>query len=1705
MAESFLSFGNSETFRKQLLVRNLTPYSVPGSYTSPGNPINYETNLTVTNVIDSPNNYVSTNLFAKDLYPLNEYGPDGGFGSPIDVNFTPSTNNPEGTNQGPYYPKNGTDLDIINEFFIESAYVTNKWGPSGGYKDLVIITDIQNGGNIYQPYWDPSYYSYSSYPTFNVIFQDDPVGSNGPLSSDTFLAKIGASQLKFAFDERVAQEIQQATIGAINLDTISDPFSASLLATGQQPFFIRNWKITVPENPVLATVSLANRLTGTYFPVSFIPGDYFDDDNPINKPQTEAALGVANSLTGGLLAPILNKYRSPSEVFVANTGNGQRSALFSALDYNLYRPAYNRGLIGGLIANASAAVNRLFDQDKAQSSGYYVGNENAEPSQIDGPANQLPVNQFGVQQQSIVYGPQELGILYEGNENQLNFGLKGKSYTDGGGTSGQLVWTSPKYKGNAGFRATVGGGAGSLDDEFNQISADYLRYQSTDIPFRPGSILDETQRIINSADQVQGETRLKHVGTAMNQVSKVFNDGYKELTKGSRVLSYVNQADGTQAGLEYCRVFQKDTPYYTYADLQKVDGITTSGRRFDYSILDNTYNLNIAPLKNPGSTNIVDGKVKKYMLSIENLAWRTSDRPGYTYDDLPVCERGPNGGRIMWFPPYNLKFSDDAKPDFNGTSFLGRPEPIYTYKNTSRTGSLQFSIIVDHPSMMNTIIEKQMQGADRERVQSIVDSFYAGCTKYDLYELAIKFNTIPTKDLYTYQQILNNPRLTSEEQVEVFQSIPVEQTSTTEGSASGGDQNANTTAAGTEEQQNPEFVETDLSNYIGYGFYFENDVPGGPNGTKPGEDKTKGVSAYNYSYYYNQYIGLLPTYESKAPAKVYVGTEEFLAAGIPNFFSSVIEGNFNLIQNELVKQKIDEILVKKKGKIEIELVGSASAPQTVSYNKLLSERRNFSVQKWFLDQKLSDGKTIRQYQEQGSFKVILSPNGEQLVIPKTKEIASATTETTDISVTNAQGGNVLSASVDCTKNITQAPVTNPASGDSPDSNPAQWYSIPAMACRRVAIQRIKAEIPKEPTTTTTTTQPQTPDPNRNVNVLTGTTQSIKPEAKLTVEQKIKEGISKKILRNLFTECDYFQVIKETDPMVYETIKDKIKFFSPAFHSMTPEGLNARLTFLNQCTRPGQSIPVIGPDGRPKYNDALNTAFGAPPILVLRIGDFYHTKIVPTSISFNYDQVPLDINPEGIGVQPMIANINIGFNIIGGMGLKEPVQELQNALSFNFYANTEIYDERATATEDTSELDKYVVEKITGGLPPVTSEQAAQVNNVQPKKGGSTIGVIANTTEMDYAPLFTTLQESMQGYFKTYFDSLSKINTDYNYGILQLTLKDRNYTKGLVSEYTNEKVETTLFGKSNTYQDYVENLIKKVKKDIEQNDDPIMFFLKTPSGLITNKIKRELEDKLQSIANERQGAILDVINNNTTNITKSITDLNFIFRQLDVVSSKLDGELGSNNEPVLYDLSGDTFFGAATSEGTIGNLYTKRIPEVIKKFEDLLVQNKIVTDIFQKNTSTIDNGSGCEFLVNNQNYFTTCPYNRFYIAMSPLFTKSNLLTQLKNDLTSGPEIKTNQNAINAVNTVCDQLAKDYTVLQDYWKNIFETLPTPSNSGKQIYTECTTFKIPDNQVKKCNYVTPAVGDLNQKNKRIKDLYSNQNLNDKKDTFNGKVTFN
>ncbi len=68
MSESLLSFANSSSFRNQLVTRNLQPYTVPGVFSSsPGN-INYETNLTVSSVIDSSDDLIATNQLNKKSY-----------------------------------------------------------------------------------------------------------------------------------------------------------------------------------------------------------------------------------------------------------------------------------------------------------------------------------------------------------------------------------------------------------------------------------------------------------------------------------------------------------------------------------------------------------------------------------------------------------------------------------------------------------------------------------------------------------------------------------------------------------------------------------------------------------------------------------------------------------------------------------------------------------------------------------------------------------------------------------------------------------------------------------------------------------------------------------------------------------------------------------------------------------------------------------------------------------------------------------------------------------------------------------------------------------------------------------------------------------------------------------------------------------------------------------------------------------------------------------------------------------------------------------------------------------------------------------------------------------------------------------------------------------------------------------------------------
>ncbi len=1670
MAESSLSFASTSSFRNSLMAKNLAPYSVQGVYTPPANQVNYETILGVSNVIDSPGELITNDPYGNLLYPLNEYGPNGGYNLEINFNGPPL---PVNSNQGEYNP-NDTALDLLNEFFIDAAYIQNGYGPSGGYNDLVIITDVENNNKIYQPYWEPPSFAPSTYSPYNILLSNNPIGSNGLLSQDSFIARFGALELNSLLKKRIDAELFQNTLGQINLQSLQDPFEISMMLSGQQPLIYKNWKITVPENPVVAAADFLTRLAGAYWPVSLIPGDYFNDNNENSQTQqTSNALSTVNQLTGGLLGPILNLSRGGSQIFLANTGNGQRSVLFANINYNRYQPSYDKdyGLLFGV---AQGLVNLLVPNINPGNGtlvgGYYVGNRTSEPSYITSPPNQIPVNAFGQQDPSPVYGPSEMGILYEGNESTLNnFGLGGKSYSDGGGIDGGFVWVSPKYKANAGFRAIPGGGSGTMDEDYQLVSGNITRDESTNIEFKSTSILDQTQRLIDSADSVTGIARLKHVGNAMNQISKVFNDGYKEITKGSQVLSYTDNTTGGAAGIEYCRVFTKDNPYYAYNDLQKTDGITTSGRRFTHSVLDNTYNLNITPLRNPGSTNIIannvngtGGYAKKYMFSIENLAWRTSSRPGFTYDELPVCEKGPNGGRVMWFPPYDLKFSDSSTANWNDTSFLGRPEPIYTYKNTSRTGSLSWKIIVDSPSVMNAVVEKQLKGQNKERINSIIDSFFAGCVKYDIYELALKFNTIPTKDLYTYQEILSKPNLTNEELKSVSASIPRENSVTQGGAGTPGDATNSTT--------NPDTSIDDFKkNYSQLAFYFDNDIP---------DPNSKGVvSSVPYDVTYSSYtsVGNKKTYVDTASAIFNVGVTN---RNVGEFFTNIVEYNYKKIALNDKNFIVDayNILKEKKGTINIQMVGSASATASVPYNTNLSKRRNDSVIQFLKEYKIGEA-NLAPFFENGTLQITLqSGEGEKISIPQSE------------SGTGTQ--------VECTKNVVSS------SGTDVSNKKAETYSTDAMACRRVKINSIAIA----PIAPTTIVKPPEKAEIITPEVTNTTINTIKPVQTVTIEQKLKEGIGKRIIRQLLTECDYFDVIKETNPMVYGSIADKIKFFNPAFHSMTPEGLNSRLTFLNQCVRPGETIPVIGADGKPKYNDAVNTSFGAPPVLVLRIGDFYNGKIIPKTISFTYEPLLLDMNPEGIGIQPMLANVNLSFDMIGGMGLARPVEQLQNALSFNFYANTEIYDERAKWTEDTSALDATLIQSILNAQPPVT------VNNVQNEitnDGGNTIGDIltnipvtsGQTGEITYMSIMDKILDATKEYYTNVLNQSDSIVKSYNYGVWQLITQDRLYTSGEIS-LNSSSILAPIYGKPEGVETKVDSLFSTFISDINADNPTNQNYIisRLVGYKFTDATIQRVKTNMNQYITTLKGGYSSGLFTKIQEIVILEQSMVQIIRKINLVTTKTDGKILDTGIPRVYTISGTTEVNTA-SLGSPLDTYQELCDDYrlvgirLDDFNVLMDAEKIIT------TVTVPYEGPGEFEPISKDFATASVQDkRQFMVMAQIFNDKNKLTQFKNAIISG-ELKSDNKLVRKFNNICDDFAdltkKELIAEEKFIKTI---------KGKESYLKFVNQPAyPKGKLRKFTYTTvPDPATETQQKTDIANLYKTVNVNNDKLTFDGKIKF-
>ena len=1596
--------------------------------------------------------------------------------------------------QGNYDVTNadGSILEIVGGVKETEAYLSNKYATGVGEYDPTDFKTFQTVA-LQLPYAnsDNSFiFLPSTYTPYSILLSDNPSGSDGSLTQDSDLANIGAKSLNKEFKHRVALELYQQTLGQINLFSgnvnpetgeisakpNTDPFNAIGLLTGNVPIIARKYNITTPDFLFGQGINFAAKLAGLYSPYSYIPGEIFDYPDPIGNGPYENPLSLIGGALGSLFSALQPANQSSSELLVEYTSIATRKLLYDQLKYNPYRPNYKIG-------------NNLL----APPGVFYIGDRKNHLIELVSPASELPYAKDG---KTSAMGPvlsySSMGKLYEGDQlDETQFGINTRNFYGAGANKdgvkwigasifGGLTWTgskSPEKDNNPGIGKLVGRGGEQFEDnsEFNFGSlVGFDSSKSTSKSFTPGSILDVTQKLVDAG---QRSTKpQEHVGTAINQVSKVFNDGYQELTKGSRVVRYTTpnskpQGTNTPQGYEYCRVFTKDRPYYTYDELQKRDG---NIRGYGNSVLDNTWNLNIAPVD---GYSIKDGRVKKYMLSLENLAWRTSNKKGYTYDDLPACEKGPNGGRIMWFPPYDLSFDENISTGWKDNTFLGRTEPIYTYTNSTRKGNVSFKIIVDHPSIMNLLVEKELANVSNNgEITQIIDSFYAGCTKYDLWDLVTKFPMFTPNDIFEAQILTTEDIVTVVEENNfsiIEQEVDIDNTTTTTtvvddcieynyniGATTGatlnytgcGETNVTTTLLTSGKtgsfcsvtKSKPFFQINDTSNtliptgkackktttsssttveteipqpikekYKDLAFYFDNNFPDGTS--------TYDTTVTNdYKYWYDLYIGSKNKYlndgndskYAKALNKMFAygdsakvdRTSFVLGTGLTDNakikylsdfidttkvnvekFFNYIEENYTLLTNFV--QDIGKLLDEGRD-VSFDLEASASSVNSSAnnYNLNLSKRRGDSVLQWLYKQKTPQGKSFNDFK------------GTKLKI--TEKYTGNNTEIQDAKY----------KFVDCNKPF----VTTKEEGT---------VSVNAMACRRTKISNIlpsenisQTQNPPEETsntqtnqelsgqdyevtgqvteTTSTTTTPQQPnvstDPrvnqSENSTPSSNTPPNTREQEVQTQQLQQRKDITKRLARKLLTECNYFEYIKQTDPMVYDGIKSKIKGFHPAFHSITPEGLNARLVFLQQCMRPGDTIPTVSQSDSGQqsllYNDVSNSAFGAPPICILRVGDFFHTKVAIDSISLKYDDGKFDLNPEGIGIQPMIASVSISFSFIGAHGLAGPVAKLQNALSFNYYANTEMYDERAEATDnlDLSVYDAQILSQVRDELNVVdTKAPRPEINN-----GGVTIGkTLTNVLNIDttqttgtieYKDVMTEFANISKSYFETTTATLSKVNDDFLLGGLQILTKDRKFTEGYFNSLGGNLSNTAnIFGYSDSFQTKIENLTTQTKNDVDTGLCPLLAglnnepFIDVQIRKIKRQIKIEIDNRAQVMGYELQG-YSDQISTNELTLVSLIDKINY-------VSNSHDGFIKKNNSVVVYNVSGTT---EVTQPTTAADTLQELIQESYLIKDDLNTYNQKLIDFGLIPTGVYDysdNFTQDMYLPNNN---TTQNETRFFM-------------------------------------------------------------------------------------------------------------------------------
>ena len=776
-----------------------------------------------------------------------------------------------------------------------------------------------------------------------------------------------------------------------------------------------------------------------------------------------------------------------------------------------------------------------------------------------------------------------------------------------------------------------------------------------------------------------------------------------------------------------------DTPV-TIKDLQKnwdfSRGVDNKGGDYlaEWTSLKNNGFVRITPSNESGTVD-----PRKCMFAIENLAWKDVLMNDETMD---VEQRGPLGGRIMWFPPYNLKFSENVSVNVESTNFIGRGEPVYTYTNTERSGSLQFSIVVDHPSILD-YWDGRNGSASRTETQLENDllRFFAGCDQLSGKSDTVIVN-VEENNPEPVPEIVVTPVVEPPEDIIVNIFFP--------NNYSGVD---DTNVAGWNGmdylfygvQCGKICVDDTVQDFNPYNLDGSQTPLGYEMGDEPVSLSTSGcpyigIEGRNGKVWQyridNEYVAqqLVTTdgYRDTASYKLNsalvedsgynTATHTFaeLYCAISGQDDSALRAQMERVGGDWnrVLQLRDKLANREIVEVTVYGVASshgnnASAAVNLARNSDLSSNRRDSAIEW-----------IREWMRRQRIDVdIQKSNVESIKKVKNPTVSSREAKLARYAQVKISLANGISIAVRNTQQSTMtvnSGSTQSRSVRTPRNSEPSYHGQFAMnfekfgTLSQVTVPYTGEDYVRDRTTTVTASPsvPQTTVPTDGI--LSMKLQPMGANRPQEVGTRTENGVRmvtssktvvKKTNKRYGNEYRFFNELPTNAPMVYRQIKEKIKFFNPVFHSITPEGFNSRLTFLHQCTRQGPTISSSDRDGFAAT--ASNLSFGRMPFCVLRIGDFFNTRIIIDSLSIDYDPLVWDLNPEGIGVQPMIANVSMNFRFVGGSSLSGPIVKLQNAVSFNFYGNTPVYDNRA------DRIDYGVNGSVSGyteWLPTMISEQ-----------------------------------------------------------------------------------------------------------------------------------------------------------------------------------------------------------------------------------------------------------------------------------------------------------------------------------------------------------------------------------------------------------------